>query len=172
MKQTEKNNGGDVNWIEEIIFKKKSVNHLEWSHRADEYKETLIWPRNWSQSWKTKQPWNDFLWSDLSKIRWCSSKLVTGLFCVCWLVPVVMSEQRSVTVPEIQTPDLHVPVSRTGGDDCAVLLKDKVIEVRVRQWNQFFTMCTNGRILVFLVLMFYLVYRSIQIFLFDYYHFC
>lgn len=34
-----------------------------------------------------------------------------------------MSEQRSVTVTEIQTPDLYVPVCRAGGDQSAVLVK-------------------------------------------------
>lgn len=33
-----------------------------------------------------------------------------------------MSEHGAVTVAEVQTPDLHVPVSRAGGDQRAVLV--------------------------------------------------
>lgn len=34
----------------------------------------------------------------------------------CWESPVVVSEHGAVTVAEVQTPDLHVSVSRAGGD--------------------------------------------------------
>lgn len=34
----------------------------------------------------------------------------------CWDSPVVVSEHGAVTVAEVQTPDLHVPVRRAGGD--------------------------------------------------------
>lgn len=33
-----------------------------------------------------------------------------------------MSEHGAVTVAEVQTPDLHVSVSRAGGDERAVLV--------------------------------------------------
>lgn len=37
-------------------------------------------------------------------------------------LPVVVSEQRAVTVTEVQTPDLHVSVGGAGGDERAVLV--------------------------------------------------
>lgn len=39
-----------------------------------------------------------------------------------WALPVVMSEHGAVTVAEVQTPDLHVPVSGASGDERAILV--------------------------------------------------
>lgn len=42
-----------------------------------------------------------------------------------WALPVVMSEHGAVTVAEVQTPDLHVPVGGASGDDRAVLVNTR-----------------------------------------------
>ena len=99
---------------------------LVWSHRAVWVNRTwIIVPEHntWSQSWKLESP------EVISPPRiWYTPFLFQrthGLFGLGprrWALPVVMSEHGAVTVAEVQTPDLHVPVGGASGDERAILL--------------------------------------------------
>lgn len=76
---------------------------------------------------ETREPRSDFTTTYLMYAVFLFQR-THGLFGLGprrWALPVVMSEHGAVTVAEVQTPDLHVPVGGASGDDRAVLVNTR-----------------------------------------------